>query len=103
MLHRRSFKRFILISLALMGMAVSSANAVSINIDFGKKYPSLDTYGGASGETGPWNQISSFETADLVDTDGKSTKAALSLTGSNVYLVGNYGKPENSNGSLFNK
>lgn len=102
MLHRRSLRRFILISLALMGMSVSSANAVSINIDFGNIYPSPDAYGAASGQTGHWNQISSFETTDLLDLKGVKTDVDLSLSGSKVNLTGNAGTPGNSNARLLN-
>ena len=85
MLHRRSLKRFILISLALMGMSVSSANAVSINIDFGSFLglpPS--TYGAAAygttlvGES-HWNQITAEETKGLVDLKGDPTGVNLLL------------------------
>jgi hypothetical protein len=92
MLHRRSLKRFMLISVALMGMAVSSANAMSLNIDFGQqfRFPDSLNYGAAADQIGHWNQISNTGTTELLDLSGLSTKSdvkpgiELSLTGTNV-------------------
>jgi hypothetical protein len=42
MLHLRSFNRFLLLSLALLGLSVSSANAVSLNVSGGQLLGAYD-------------------------------------------------------------
>ena len=85
MLHRRSIKRFILIGLALMGMAVSSAHAASFYIDFGDRagLAAPNTYGAAAAlmgeDTGTWNQVSSLVPVSLDNHKGESTDAVLTF------------------------
>jgi hypothetical protein len=85
MLNCRSLKRFILISLAMMGMAVSSANATSLHIDFGNEGAATSDYAAAADQKGYWNNINrSGTTPGLLDLDGVSTEIDLLLSGSNL-------------------
>ena len=106
MLYRRSINRFIFISLALMGLSVSSASAVSLNIDIGSIRASAglsSAYGAAAGQAGVWNQISTpGTTSGLLDLSGFSTRIDLSLTGSSIYLEGNRGGASNDVEYLLN-
>jgi hypothetical protein len=101
MLHRRSLKHFILISLALMGMAVSSAHAISLNIDFGSHNASVAfsaDYGAAANQIGHWNKIIKSEATDLLGLSGTSTGSNLSLSidGLDIHLNGNGGGSANT-------
>lgn len=85
MLCRRSINRFIFVSLALMGLSVSSAHAISLNIDFGDKGAATSDYAAAADQKGYWNNINSSGTAlDLLDLGGVRTKVDLLLSGSRI-------------------
>ena len=89
MLYRRSINRFIFISLSLMGLSVSSANAVSVNIDFETLTPPVGApssgYGAAAKQGGHWNTIFKLGiTENLLDLDGASTEIDLVLTGTDL-------------------
>ena len=101
-LYIRSFNRFILISLALLGLSVSSVNASSFNIDFGDDYLGLpSSYGAASGQTGTWNDITSLgTTSNLTDVGGAPTTTDIDINAGTI--SGHWNAPTNNDETLLN-